>query len=559
MENLDPQTINLITIGAEILAIVVLFFVLGWVLGRILGLLENVKGISGGVQLVRRNLRFLLIVLGFLACLAVGGGNAYLMMEGEYLPDYTRELVQRVPREVWIGIAIGLGKGLALFAVVAFCLRYLRRLLASISQRAQDFDGIKANDESVQQFFGALTKMLSRGTWIAAWAVFAGWVGLPESAVAGIWTLLRIYLIVSGGLLVIRALDALIDSLDAWSRRFARPGSWLAYYEQLSHLVPLFRRTLEYVLYVVVATLVVAQIEAVADLADWGPKLIGILGILFLARVAIEVVNLLVDEVLIKRAALDKDAMQRRLTIVPLIKSGAKYAIYFTAGIVILKQLEIDPTPILAGAGIVTLAIGLGAQNLINDVVSGFFILFENYYLVGDYVAVNGSEGIVEQIDIRATRIRDNEGRLHIVRNGEVEDLINFSKDYTLAVLEVGVAYESDLKAVFEAFGEIGGRLEEQTSDTLGSLEVRGLKAFGESELTVRVQIRVKPGKHLDVEYVLRGLVWEVFEERGIEIPYARRVVIFKPEAGGDPGALGESAESGPGAGEPDPVRGAGA
>ena len=142
-----------------------------------------------------------------------------------------------------------------------------------------------------------------------------------------------------------------------------------------------------------------------------------------------------------------------------------QYLVYFCAAIIVLKQLGVDPGPVLAGAGILGLAVGLGAQNLVNDLVSGFFILFEDYYLVGDYICLDDdTEGFVEQIDLRCTRIRDDDGRLHIVRNGNIEKVLHFSKGYAVAVVEVRIAYDADLERVYEVLESVAaGMLRERS------------------------------------------------------------------------------------------------
>ena len=327
----------------------------------------------------------------------------------------------------------------------------------------------------------------------------------------------------------------MIDSLDSWSRRFARPDNWFAYYEKLAHLVPIARRALELVVYALVATLVVQQIEAIADLAGWGRRLIEVIGVVFVARVVVELVNLLIDEFMLKRPELSPEQKKRRATVVPLLGSGAKYLVYFGAGIASLEVLGIDSTVVLGAAGIFSLAVGLASQELIGDIVSGFFILFEDDFMVGDFVEMGGATGVVEEIDLRATCVRDLDGRLHILRNGQIDSVVNYSRKYVHAVVEVGVAYESDLRAVFAAFEEAGRRLAERCDQTLAPLEVQGLQAFGESQLTMRAVVRAQPGMHLEVQFALRRILWEVLEEHGVEVPYTRRVVIFKPESADDP------------------------
>jgi len=176
--------------------------------------------------------------------------------------------------------------------------------------------------------------------------------------------------------------------------------------------------------------LAIEQVEPIAFLATYGQIAIKIIGIIFLCRVFIQVSNLAVSELLLHNQVLTETQRQKRLTIIPPIQSGLKYPIYFGAGIAILYSINVDPTPILASAGLLGLAVGLGVQNLVNDLVSGFFILFDNYYLVGDDVEIDDIEGDVEAIDLRTTPIRHDDGQLCIIRNGEICNVINYSKEY---------------------------------------------------------------------------------------------------------------------------------
>jgi small-conductance mechanosensitive channel len=156
---------------------------------------------------------------------------------------------------------------------------------------------------------------------------------------------------------------------------------------------------------------------------------------------------------------------------------GRSYAVYFGTAVLILASLGFNPLPFLAGAGILGLVVGFGAQSLINDVVSGFFILFENTYLVGDVIEAGSGKGVVEAIEFRTTKIRDVDGRVHIIRNGDVKDVINYSKDYTLAVVPVDVVYDADLRWVFSILKEAGERLRAENPDVLEDTAIDGITA----------------------------------------------------------------------------------
>ncbi len=208
-------------------------------------------------------------------------------------------------------------------------------------------------------------------------------------------------------------------------------------------------------------------------------------GIIFVSGVRVESIYLGVEQALLNNKDLTDLQRQRRMTLIPLIESFLRYLLYFSAVVAILKTLDIDPTPILAGAGIVGLAVGFGAQNRSDDMVCGFFILFENYYLVGDWIEIGEAIGTVEAIDLRTTRIRHANRQQYIIRNGQTGNIVNYSKKYIYAVVEVGVAYESNLERVCEVLEDVGKQLKERDKDVLEPTRVDGSEKFGESDLSL--------------------------------------------------------------------------
>src|SRR5262249_49632007 len=156
--------------------------------------------------------------------------------------------------------------------------------------------------------------------------------------------------------------------------------------------------------------------------------------IVFCTRVIIELLQVLLNQAFgmyVEDGPID----QKCLTLVPLLNSVCQYVLYFGAGVMMLDTLGLHSVlvPLLTGAGVLGLAVGLGAQNLVTDVVSGFFILFENQYLVGDYVQIGEACGIVEAVGIRLTQIRDGHGKLFIIPNGHIKSVVNYSKGYVNA------------------------------------------------------------------------------------------------------------------------------
>ena len=221
---------------------------------------------------------------------------------------------------------------------------------------------------------------------------------------------------------------------------------------------------------------------------------------------------------------------RRRSTFIRLLQNISKYVIYFCACMMVLSDLGVDPTPILAGAGIVGLTVGLGSQTIVQDLLSGIFLLFEDQILKGDYIRIGETEGTVEEITLGVTRIRDRFGRLHILRNGEIKNVINYSRGWTLAVVEMSVAYEDDLGKAMKVIAEVTARLPELLPGKVIEVpKVMGLESMDDSCLRVRIETKVAPGCHFDAKRALNLLLVEGFRANNLEIPYPKSVEISQP------------------------------
>jgi small conductance mechanosensitive channel len=329
-----------------------------------------------------------------------------------------------------------------------------------------------------------------------------------------LFLIVRIYLVIAIGFLIVRSTTFIVDTLDGWSERSARDRGWAHYYDRVRPLLPTFRACLEYALWIVIGSLVLLQVNALGHLAAWGPRLIQAIGIFFVGRVVIELGSLEIGNRMLPREGLEPTDRRRRETMLPLVRSSFAYAIYFGTAVLILSSLGFNPLPFLAGAGIAGVVVGFGAQSLIDDVVSGFFILFENTYLVGDTIEVGAAKGVVEAIEFRTTKIRDGDGRVHIIRNGQVKPVINYSKDYTMAVVTLEVAYHTDLYEVFHTLERAGARLRVDNPDVLADTHIDGIAQFGPKTMTVRTSTRVKPGRQDAVAAALRLLINDLFDQQ---------------------------------------------
>jgi len=219
---------------------------------------------------------------------------------------------------------------------------------------------------------------------------------------------------------------------------------------------------------------------------------------------------------------------KRTETLTKILENTATLVILAAAVLMVLKQVGIEIGPLLAGAGIIGLAVSFGAQSLVKDVINGFFFLFENDMNVGDVVEVAGVSGLVERINLRVTVLRDLEGKVHIVPNGQIAVITNMTKEWSRAVVDIGIAYRENIDRAVEVLREIGEGL--RADPTFGPLilepmVVLGVDAFAESSINIKVMFKTRPSKQWEVGREFRRRVKNVFDAKGIQIAYPARVV----------------------------------
>ena len=224
------------------------------------------------------------------------------------------------------------------------------------------------------------------------------------------------------------------------------------------------------------------------------------------------------------------ERFKRARTLSRLVQNALTVVVAAIALLMVLQQLQINIMPILTGAGIVGLAVGFGAQTLVKDLISGFFLILENQVRVGDVATINGTGGLVEEISLRTIVLRDLQGTVHVFPNGSIERLSNLTKDFSFYVIDVGVAYKEDPDLVIAALREIGGELAADPRHQLSilePLEILGVDAFGDSQVTIKVRIKTLPLKQWEVGRELRRRIKKGFDERAIEIPFPHLSVYF--------------------------------
>lgn len=224
------------------------------------------------------------------------------------------------------------------------------------------------------------------------------------------------------------------------------------------------------------------------------------------------------------------ESAKRVETIVRLIRQATFITLWLTVILVVLKELGFEVGPILASAGIVGVAVGFGAQNLVRDVIAGFFIILENQIRVGDVAIINGTGGLVEKINFRTTVLRDLGGIVHVFPNGAINTLSNLTNDWSAYVFEIGVAYKENTDQVIAAMTTVGATL--KADEAFGPLmleppEIFGVDKLDNSAVVIKGRIRTKPIRQWEVgrEYLRR--VKLAFDEKGIEIPFPHQTIYF--------------------------------
>jgi small conductance mechanosensitive channel len=234
---------------------------------------------------------------------------------------------------------------------------------------------------------------------------------------------------------------------------------------------------------------------------------------------------------LVSRDSSPTDLLERKkrvATLGQLLRVVATLLVVGVATLMALSLFNVDIRPILTGAGIAGLAVGFGAQNLVRDVIAGFFLILEDQVRLGDVVSINGKSGLVEAIRLRTIVLRGHDGTVHVIPNGVINDLSNMTKDFSYAVLDIAIPYEENIDAVEEVLRSVANELRADPthgSNILEPLEVLGVEAFGEASVQLRVRIKTVPIQQWTVGREFRRRIKLAFEARGIEFP-ARPVTV---------------------------------
>ncbi|OAS83131.1 MULTISPECIES: mechanosensitive ion channel family protein [Metabacillus] len=275
-------------------------------------------------------------------------------------------------------------------------------------------------------------------------------------------------------------------------------------------------------------------LEYITDGKLWvniGEGLLKIVLITIVSTIFIRIGKLAISKIFLFRGKSPIRISERREnTLSKLLENILTYVVYFIAIIMILEAVSINVGALLAGAGIVGLAVGFGAQSLVKDIITGFFIIFEDQFSVGDHIRVAAFEGTVEEIGLRTTKIKNWTGELHIIPNGSIVEVTNFSIHNSMAVVDVSISFETDIPEAERVIQDLLTEIPDKYEDIVTPPELLGIQTLGASEIILRVVCEVEPMRHFHIARMLRKDIKMRLDEHGIEIPYPRMVMYNRKE-----------------------------
>lgn len=230
----------------------------------------------------------------------------------------------------------------------------------------------------------------------------------------------------------------------------------------------------------------------------------------------------------------DSDEAGKRIdTLMGIVHGGTKIVLWSILIMLSLQKFGINIAPILASAGILGLAVGFGAQELVRDFISGFFILLENQIRAGDVAIINGTGGLVEKVELRTTTLRDFSGVVHVFQNGKINSMANMTKEWSAMVFDIGVAYKENTQIVMDIMKQVGEELKndpEFKDKIIEPIEVFGLDKFADSALVIKARVKTKPIQQWTVGREYRKRLKKAFDEHNIEIPFPHTTVYWGDE-----------------------------
>jgi len=259
----------------------------------------------------------------------------------------------------------------------------------------------------------------------------------------------------------------------------------------------------------------------------YNPIMIGfkIIGVIILSVLVVKIGSIIIRKFFEKQKTLKLHIDIKRIdTMSTLLISVFRYGIYIMAGVTSLTYIFKES--VLAAAGVGGVVIGLGAQSLIKDIISGFFIVFENQYVVGDCVTIEGMNGMVEEMELRVTKVRNFNGDLYIIPNGEIKKVTNHTRGNKAVIVDIPVAYGTDIGKVVDAAGCVCKSVQEEFNNIVETPKVLGITEFGKDSMNLRIMARAMPSDQFEIERRIRRLVIETFTREGLGFFDKTRIVL---------------------------------
>jgi len=398
-----------------------------------------------------------------------------------------------------------------------------------LQNRAVMTGWLKGRAESVA-WSGIRQRIAEVWHFLAIGYVFAVYVVWALNIAGGFEFLLRATILTVIVIAVLRVITSALRHLI--ERGFALSAEWKARFPGLetraNRYLPFLHALLRGVLYFFAAMMLLESwgLDAFGWLtSDFGRRVFGSLvtiGVILLVALALsEIVNELVERYLRRRQGEWHDAARsaRVRTLLPLLRNAFRIMLFVMVALIVLSELGINIAPLLAGAGVVGLAIGFGAQTLVKDVITGIFILAEDTVAVGDVVDLGGHSGVVEAMTLRSIRLRDHTGAVHTIPFSAVSTVMNMTRDFGYAVFDIGIAYSEDLDRVIDLLRKLGDEMRQDKTfarDIREPIEVMGINRFADNAVIIRVRLKTAPGKQWGVEREFNRRLKRLFEEHGI-------------------------------------------
>lgn len=285
---------------------------------------------------------------------------------------------------------------------------------------------------------------------------------------------------------------------------------------------------------------------------DWavasGPKVVLILVLMLIGVKLSGVVSGRIFAVIGRRRKMDEEYKKRADTLSAVIAYLLSVTIITVAVLMIMTELDIQIGPILAAAGVLGLAVGFGAQHLVQDLISGFFILLDDQIRVGDVVQIADKGGLVEKLNLRMTVLRDLAGNVHYVRNGQIGVVTNMTKEYSRYVFDIGVAYREDVDEVVKVVRQVDEELRsdpEFGKDILEPIEILGLDQFADSAVIIKARTKTKPIRQWAVGREFNRRLKKKFDEQDIEIPFPHVTLYMGQDKSGEAPAMNVAMQKG--------------